>query len=129
ARWGLVDRPDGRRKLHVRAVPVAGGLAILATAILVLSVALPTMEFWPAQKPELVRPLAGLLIASVMVCGLGVIDDLGRLRGRHKLLGQALAAGVVIAFGVRVERITLFGCSVDLGPTAVPFTLFLLLGA
>lgn len=26
-RIGLVDRPDGRRKMHARVVPVAGGLA------------------------------------------------------------------------------------------------------
>lgn len=23
--WGLVDQPDGRRKIHARAVPLAGG--------------------------------------------------------------------------------------------------------
>ena len=36
---GLIDRPDGRRKIHARPIPLAGGLAILcsATGTLVLA--------------------------------------------------------------------------------------------
>ena len=53
----------------------------------------------------------------------------GALRGRHKLLGQAVAVAVVMGFGVVVRDIHLFGWQMDLGLLAVPFTAFLLLGA
>src|SRR5690349_13145073 len=36
ARVGLVDAPDGRRKAQARPVPVAGGPAVLAAAVLAL---------------------------------------------------------------------------------------------
>ena len=28
-RWGLIDKPDQRRKLHAHDIPVAGGIAVL----------------------------------------------------------------------------------------------------
>ena len=73
--------------------------------------------------------LLGLLAGGLMICAVGVADDFGLLRGRHKLMGQLAAALVVVAFGVRVDRVALFGWQIDLGLTAVPFTLFFLLGA
>jgi UDP-GlcNAc:undecaprenyl-phosphate GlcNAc-1-phosphate transferase len=127
-RWGLVDRPDGRRKLHGQPIPLAGGLAVF-TAVLA---ALATLELagltWVTDSlraPELL----GLLVGGAVICSVGVLDDLGRLRGRHKLLGQAVAVVVVIGCGVRVDRVVLFGWHLDLGLLAVPFTAFILLGA
>ena len=38
-RVGLVDAPDGRRKLQARPIPVGGGLAILAAAVAAVAVA------------------------------------------------------------------------------------------
>src|ERR1700722_7498587 len=37
---GLVDRPDFKRKLHVRAVPRVGGLALAAAYLIALAAAL-----------------------------------------------------------------------------------------
>ena len=33
-RWGIVDTPDGRRKLHGRPVPLWGGLAVYAAVVM-----------------------------------------------------------------------------------------------
>src|SRR6202030_4372170 len=57
------------------------------------------------------------------------LDDFQCLRGRQKLLGQTAAVGVVMAFGVRVDHIELFGWSIELGVLAIPATLLYLLGA
>ncbi len=73
--------------------------------------------------------LLGLLAAALLICLVGLADDFGLLRGRHKLLGQLAAVLLVIAFGVRVDRFALFGLHVELGIAAVPFTIFFLLGA
>jgi UDP-GlcNAc:undecaprenyl-phosphate GlcNAc-1-phosphate transferase len=127
-RAGLVDQPDGRRKMHERATPVAGGIAILAAALLVL----PALLALPAVS-ALFQPCAdemsGLLLGALVICAVGVLDDRHGLRGRHKLLGQALAVGVVISHGIRVEAVHLFAWRFELGWLGVPFTLFWLLGA
>lgn len=129
-RYGLVDRPDGRRKLHDKPIPVAGGfplLAAAATALLLLVVFDP--DGMGASILAESRQLLGLLLAALVICLVGVVDDLGRLRGRHKLIGQILAVAIVMVAGVEINHIRLFGRSVELGLLAVPFTAFLLLGA
>jgi UDP-GlcNAc:undecaprenyl-phosphate GlcNAc-1-phosphate transferase len=129
SRCNLVDRPDARRKLHGRSIPLAGGLAVLLSGCVVLGgaflIANPLQEFLVAGSSSFL----GLFVAAALICGLGVLDDFNLLRGRHKLLGQIVAAGVVIAFGVRVDRVEVFGHGFEMGILALPFTLFWLLGA
>jgi UDP-GlcNAc:undecaprenyl-phosphate GlcNAc-1-phosphate transferase len=128
-RCGLVDRPDGRRKLHGRDTPVAGGLVILLACTISLGTVLVGSRFFEQSEAKAGPSLVGLLIAALIITSLGVIDDLRGMRGRHKLLGQMLAVAAVIAFGVRINSIDLLGWTLDLGPLAVPFTAFVLLGA
>jgi UDP-GlcNAc:undecaprenyl-phosphate/decaprenyl-phosphate GlcNAc-1-phosphate transferase len=130
ARWcGLVDRPDGRRKIHGGAIPLAGGPVILvATSLAVVAALLFPFPFGNVAGSDDFS-LLGLLCGSLAIATLGVLDDRYALRGRHKLFGQIFAAGIVIASGVLVREVQLFGFHLELGPLAVPFTLFLLLGA
>jgi UDP-GlcNAc:undecaprenyl-phosphate GlcNAc-1-phosphate transferase len=128
-RVGLVDRPDGHRKLHKRVVPVIGGPPILL-AVTLASAALLGWSGWLGPQARLdASKLLGLLGANVFLCLVGIADDFGRLRGRHKVLGQLIAATIVVVAGLQVHTIRLFGANLDLGVMAVPFTLFLLLGA
>jgi UDP-GlcNAc:undecaprenyl-phosphate/decaprenyl-phosphate GlcNAc-1-phosphate transferase len=130
SRLGLVDKPDGRRKLHGRCIPVAGGPVLLVSvgaALLVAFLAFGDIQHEMVQKAT---PLFGLIMAAGVICAVGLLDDLGRLRGRHKLLGQILAVTVVIATGVRIDHIYLLnGVDAELGILAIPFTAFFLLGA
>ncbi|MBS0201582.1 MAG: undecaprenyl/decaprenyl-phosphate alpha-N-acetylglucosaminyl 1-phosphate transferase [Planctomycetes bacterium] len=73
--------------------------------------------------------LNGLLLAVIAIVGVGFLDDRFTLRGRQKLAGQVAAAGILIASGLRVEQIHVFGTQIDLGLLGIPFTLFWLLGA
>jgi UDP-GlcNAc:undecaprenyl-phosphate GlcNAc-1-phosphate transferase len=129
ARVGLVDGPDGARKTQRAPIPVGGGLVVLASVILTLVFICLFFPLTPASAPSSELPLLGLLLASVGICVLGLADDFGRLRGRHKLLGQLVIVAVVIASGVLVERIETFGLEINLGLLAIPFTACLLLGA
>jgi UDP-GlcNAc:undecaprenyl-phosphate/decaprenyl-phosphate GlcNAc-1-phosphate transferase len=65
----------------------------------------------------------------VVIAAVGLIDDYRHLRGKHKLLGQILAVAIVVACGVQVRSIQFFEWRWELGPLAVPFTMFILLGA
>lgn len=128
-RLGLVDRPDNHRKLHGRPIALGGGLAVFLTMALVLGGLLLVPNPWQLRLWLMQRELAALLVAGAFIVGVGLIDDRFRLRGRVKLLGQ-LAAALLLTFGgLLIERISLFGVSIDLGLLAVPFTLFWLLGA
>jgi len=125
---GLVDRPDGQRKMQTRPIPLAGGITVLLSVCGALGAVLPLADTTPTRTADGTF-LAGLLAAAVVICGVGVVDDLRGLRGRHKLLGQLAAVGIVLASGVLVRNIRLFGWDIDLGMLAVPFTVFWLLGA
>jgi UDP-GlcNAc:undecaprenyl-phosphate/decaprenyl-phosphate GlcNAc-1-phosphate transferase len=128
-RVGLVDRPDGRRKLQSNAIPVAGGPAVLISVTAAVALALTTASWVGLSvnfRPEV---LLGLLAAAVIICGVGILDDFVGLRGRYKLLGQCLAVGVVIGCGVQVNRVNVFDLEIDLGVLSIPLTMFLLLGA
>jgi UDP-GlcNAc:undecaprenyl-phosphate GlcNAc-1-phosphate transferase len=129
ARYGLVDHPDRRRKMHDRAIPVAGGLALLlsgSAAVLAARVAPNRLRDHLALEDA---SLFGLLLAIVVIAIVGVIDDLRGLRGRHKLLGQLAALAIVMSSGLVVRNIRLFDWQLELGLLAVPFTAFWLLGA
>lgn len=128
-RVGLVDRPDGHRKLQSQAVPLSGGIAIFAVTVITIGGLMAFDEAWRrivlAHRPEAL----GLLLASVLILILGILDDSIGLRGRQKLLGQIAAASVIVAFGICIRKISVLGWSVDLGVMAGPFTIFWLLGA
>ncbi len=128
-RCGLVDRPDGRRKVQSRPIALGGGIAILASAILGAA-ATAIIPGLPREQVAALWPRAfGLGLAALVICGVGVADDYHLIRGRHKLIGQAAAVAIVIVFGVMVRSINLFGWQLELGLLALPFTAFLLLGA
>ena len=66
-------------------------------------------------------------MAVIVVVGL--VDDRIKLRGRLKLIGQFAAALVLVAGGLVIQRIGIFGQQIDLGLLSIPFTLFWLVGA
>lgn len=134
ARWlavkvGLVDQPDGRRKIHGRTVPVTGGLAVFVSvwSAIALGFLIPN----PYQEALLAQQsiLFGLFLGCSMLVAIGVTDDFGYLRGRHKLVGQILATLIVMSFGVVVKTVHVFGFPIELGFMAWPFTSAMLLGA
>ena len=92
-RLGMVDRPDARR-VHLSPVPLLGGIAIYAGFIMAL---LLFGEGW------VVSQAISILIGATIVSFLGIWDDRWGVRPVMKLLGQALAAGIVILSGVQVS--------------------------
>jgi UDP-GlcNAc:undecaprenyl-phosphate GlcNAc-1-phosphate transferase len=89
----MVDRPDARR-VHLSPVPLLGGIAIYAGFIMAL---LLFGEGW------VVSQAISILIGATIVSFLGIWDDRWGVRPVMKLLGQAIAAGIVFVSGVQVS--------------------------
>ena len=125
----LVDRPDARRKLHGRTVPLGGGLAVFLGWVIPLT----ALAFYagvgsPTVSGETLK-FGGLAAACALLVALGLYDDWRDLRGRQKLAGQVLAVGLLIVTGTLVRKLSVLGYTVELGLLAGPFTAFFLLGA
>lgn len=128
-RVGLTDQPDGHRKLHRIVMPLGGGVAVfLATTGVVAGLMIFPSAFY-GRLWDAWQNLAALLVAGAVIVVVGLVDDRMGLSGRQKLLGQVLAASVLMANGLIIHKVSIFGLPIDLGYFGILFTLFWLLGA
>jgi UDP-GlcNAc:undecaprenyl-phosphate GlcNAc-1-phosphate transferase len=102
-KMGVVDAPDGQRKLHTRSIPRVGGIAIF----LAYTVAFAALSFLPNGKLG-VMPLTwdsrNWLFAGVTVIfATGLLDDLLTLEPKQKLMGQLIAAVLVWTGGIEIN--------------------------
>ena len=110
------------RDVHDVPIPRLGGVAILigfAAALLVAS-RLPYLS-QIFQGGE----MKGVLIGAVIVCAVGVLDDIRELDWLTKLAGQMLAAGVMAYGGVQLLSLPLFGVTVLPTPVLVAITILI----
>jgi UDP-GlcNAc:undecaprenyl-phosphate GlcNAc-1-phosphate transferase len=118
-RVGLLDAPDGGRKLQAHPVPLGGGLAVFAaTAAAVGVAALLIPDVRGAIAAEFERA-AALLAAAVVIVVVGLLDDLIDLRARYKLFGQLAAVTLLVGPGGMVVRVlSVLGWEFELPPAA-----------
>ncbi len=90
---GFVDEPKPH-KMHVRPMPLLGGLAIY----IALCAALFQVDF----STELI-PMAAVAVGATLLMLVGLWDDRRGIAPRAKLLAQIAAAVLVAAAGVRVQ--------------------------
>jgi UDP-GlcNAc:undecaprenyl-phosphate/decaprenyl-phosphate GlcNAc-1-phosphate transferase len=124
---GFIDKPDGHRKLHVKAVTLGGGLAVQAAVLVTVIAVLGAGVISDAFSVD-TRFLVGLLVASAFLVTVGIIDDSVGMRGRYKLACQIVACLVLIAFGLEIRGISVFQMTMEFGWLAIPVTLLWLLG-
>lgn len=118
-RWGLMDRPGGRKQ-HEAATPVVGGIA-MGVAFFVGMV-----WFFPLKDGQ-----AYFLLGVAMLLLLGVVDDLKDLAARRKIMLQVVAVLVMIVpNAIYLSHLgDLVGLGrVELGLFAIPFTVFATVG-
>ncbi len=90
---GIIDQPSAR-KVHTKAMPLLGGVAIYGAFVAALLIF--GQQFYVEQ-------LIGILLGATWVSFLGVVDDWRGVRPYVKLAGQAVGALILIATGVQVE--------------------------
>lgn len=91
-RLGFLDRPAAR-KLHQSPVPLLGGMAIYAAFI-------ATLIIFGQQFN--VTQLVSIFIGATLVSFMGLWDDRRSLPAGAKLLGQVLAAGILLISDVHI---------------------------
>ncbi|MCE5268057.1 MAG: undecaprenyl/decaprenyl-phosphate alpha-N-acetylglucosaminyl 1-phosphate transferase [Planctomycetaceae bacterium] len=123
-RWGIVDRPDGQRKLHGRPMPLWGGMAVYGATVLGL-LAVYLVGGIHEKFAELSTAWA---IAAGCVCLVGGVDDRFDLPPRLKLALQTLSVAPIVLLGYHVDRVVAFGCPIELGLLGIPLTVLWLVG-
>ena len=111
------------RDVHTVAMPYFGGVAMLAgvAAAFVLAWQLPFL----GRQPLVQQDSRAVLIAAAVICLVGVLDDLFDLSALAKFSGQVLAAGIVVALGVRMFWIPLPNQTISLDSSAsIAITVF-----
>ena len=121
---GAIDRPDQFRRIHKGATPRLGGLGLafgLMFGILVVILG-GYLEGWDGL-PEWCDRQWPVLAASLMVLGLGFVDDTRAIGPRVKLLCQAGAVIVLYFGGVRIQSFDILGWAIDFSHPAISFDL------
>jgi UDP-GlcNAc:undecaprenyl-phosphate/decaprenyl-phosphate GlcNAc-1-phosphate transferase len=91
-KFSIIDRPCGPLKKQAEPVPYLGGLAVY------LSFLLTTAFIYQYS-----REVLGILLAGAIIVILGLVDDLGVLSPSVKLLGQLIAATVLIKASIYIK--------------------------
>lgn len=124
-RIGAVDAPN-YRKVHQKIMPRLGGLAIFLSFLIGLAILRPES---PRYESSLM-PLSIVLGALVIVIT-GILDDKYQISAKAKMLGQIVAASIVIFMGgVQIDFINLpFDNGIlNFGLLSIPLTLLWIVG-
>ena len=98
-RYGMVDHPNAR-KVHLKPIPMLGGIAIYLGFVLAV---LLTLHHAPQQQ------IIGILAGATLLAIVGLLDDGDMLHHQVKLfIGMPAAAIFLIASGIRADIISTF---------------------
>lgn len=102
--YGIIDHPDGLRKLHRAPVAYLGGVAVFLGWI----VGLATSQFLYLHRQEPGLPghvviNIGVLAGAIIIVLLGLWDDLVNISAWKKIAGQVAAAAFLLHEGIGVR--------------------------
>lgn len=120
---GAVDAPN-HRKVHTRIMPRLGGLAIFLAFVGAYFVISPALNVFNSDAAF------GLLIGGAIIVITGALDDRFQLSPKWKLLGQLIAACVVVSFGLTIDLVNIpFGeTNLPIGWLSIPITILWIVG-
>ncbi len=99
-KFGIVDKPDDLVKTHKGTVAYLGGVGILAG----LTVGVLTGIYCIGDQEHFRLPftwLVAVLAGGAIACLIGLVDDIFDIKPRQKILGQIVAAVVLVLVGIR----------------------------
>lgn len=114
---GAMDEPN-ERKVHKKPMPRLGGLGIY------MGFLLGYMIFG-----EHTAMMNSILIGSFVLLITGIIDDINPLNASTKLIGQTMAALIVVCYGgLLLKEVTFFGAYMNFGIFSYLITIVFILG-
>lgn len=120
---GAVDAPN-HRKVHTRIMPRLGGLAIFLAFVGAYFVVSPALDAVNSDAAF------GLLLGGFVIVVTGALDDRFQLSPKWKLLGQLIAACIVVSFGLKIDLVNIpFGeTNLPIGWLSIPITIVWIVG-
>lgn len=109
---GAVDVPKDNRRMHKKAIPLIGGLAIY------IGFTIATLVF----THDITNDVLALLLGGLALIILGIFDDIYDLNAILKFFIQIIVACVAIYLGVLIKGISIFGSYISFGWLSYPVT-------
>ncbi|GAB0168897.1 MraY family glycosyltransferase [Lysinibacillus sp. CTST325] len=124
-RIGAVDAPN-YRKVHARIMPRLGGLAIFLAFLIAVAIFQPILIYNENGSDFLLA----IIIGACIIVATGVIDDMREISAKAKLIGQLVAALIVIFVGgIQIDMINLpFVGELNFGLLSIPLTILWIVG-
>ena len=123
-RLGVLDMPDGRRKLHAEATPLVGGIAVMVPTLLT--------ALYLAVATDFGRYYTAVAFAGGAALIMGFIDDRRHISPTLRL-GLSMALALAVLFWVPALRVdflsfTFARQALFLGGMGLPFTVVCVVG-
>ena len=104
-RW--LDDPKDARRLHAKAIPRLGGVAVFFSVMLGLLPLLLIRNLFTDSLRDTAPHLLVILVPACLTLILGAFDDLFGLRASQKFAGLALIGVIFYVMGGRIESLSI----------------------
>ena len=108
---GAVDIPKDKRRMHTKKMPKFGGPAVILGfivsmiyLIIIMSIE-GSLDLFTEQAYG--KKLIGVLLGIGVIAITGILDDIKTLKAWQQLIGQVIAAIIVVAFGTQIEHLNI----------------------
>lgn len=132
--YGIVDMP-GPRRINREPIPRPGGIAIFLGIAASVALQIVGEKFWGwggmfTKGGVIPAEILGIFGGMLVIFVTGLIDDIVDLSPSAKLVGQIVAAAIVVWTGTRIDYVgnPIGGGLIDIGTLAVPATLLYIIG-
>lgn len=121
-RLEVIDHP-GERRVHEHPTPRWGGLAIYVAFMAAVLVAVAV-----DRRVGIGDGVAGVIIGGTIVAVVGLLDDKYNLSPLAQIAAIAAGGAVLVAFGSKIDYVSLFGHGISLHGLTIPLTLLWIFG-
>ncbi|MBQ2835645.1 MAG: undecaprenyl/decaprenyl-phosphate alpha-N-acetylglucosaminyl 1-phosphate transferase [Clostridia bacterium] len=108
---GAVDIPKDKRRMHTKKMPKFGGPAVILGFVVSMIYLIIVMSIEGSldlfAEQEYAKKLLGVLLGIGVITITGILDDIKTLRAWQQLIGQVIAAVIVVSFGTKIEHLNI----------------------
>ena len=128
----ITDKPDGKRKIHSKSIPLAGGIILIINVIIYFILILISPDFFPNElffKDSL--QLSIFIITSIIIFLIGIFDDKYNLSPNFKIFILSSIIILVLYFDndlvIQNIRVSFLEDTIGTKNFGILFTLFCIL--